>query len=92
MVIQKGIFKFLSEFQQEGVGLSQNENEDGHLGDSSTQVAEGSTGQQKQQMEHRPGKSDVNRTLATEQENVQRRLKTVDTNNPDVPQQVNDFE
>ena len=68
--------------------MSQNETEDGHLGDSSTQVAEGTSGEQKQMMEKRPGKSDTNRTLATDQENVQRQLKTIDTANPDTPQQV----
>ncbi|XP_076077814.1 midasin-like isoform X3 [Mytilus galloprovincialis] len=64
--------------EAEGTGTAQSELEEGHQGQSSSKVTQGSNSQQQKQLKRKPGKSDVDRSLGSVEDKY-KKLKTTDT-------------
>ena len=60
--------------------MSQSEQQEGHDADNTTAVSNGGASKKQQQrIQRKPGQSDSNRTLGSVEENVHKRLKTIET-------------
>ena len=74
-------------FQQEGHGMAESEQQEGHEGDQSQTVTAANQKSQQKQSRRKPGQSKEERTLGSMDDKVQRRLKTVDSSQKEEEQE-----
>ncbi|XP_067673927.1 midasin-like [Haliotis asinina] len=72
--------------EQQGMGVSMTQEHEGHKGESSSQVTDGTTPQHKKQHKRRPGQSNQDRSLGSREE-MYKKLKTVDRTMEDSQEQ-----
>ncbi|XP_048240547.1 midasin-like [Haliotis rufescens] len=74
--------------EQQGMGVSVTQEQEGHEGESSSQVTDGTAPQHKKQYKRRPGQSDQDHSLGSREEKY-KKLKTVDRTSEDSQEKEN---